>query len=183
MMRVITSSVDLENAENLFASRIKEHPHEIVATSIGYQSNIIHTNVIWIPSLDIWAFFGLPPEGKSEGKRYWNAFGIGRPRSLVSIVCEINPSRKGVNRRTKGAFVVDEHGLQLVCHRGMLNISGGMTRGFFREHYRGTWIEADEDGQRSTFVKVAQLNSAELGDAIKDFVFQVDHIKKLARAA
>jgi hypothetical protein len=182
MLKVLTTSAELESAQKVFVSRVQAFPHELMPTAIGYQGGTFITEVVWLPSLGIWAFFGLPPSGKSEGKRFWNAFGIGYPDHLVSIICEINPSREGVNRRTKGAFIVDEKGQVLICHRGMFNIAGGMTREFFRRHYRGIWLEADEDTQISTFVKVAQLDSAELGESLRDFVLQVDQIKKLARS-
>jgi hypothetical protein len=181
-MRVLASPIELKGAQTTFASGVNKLPHETISTSIGYQGGTYPTEVIWLSSLGVWAFFGLPPEGKSEGPRFWNAFGIGKPGNLAGIVCEINPSRGGVNRRTKGAFVSDENGLLLVCHRGMFNISGGMRQEFFRKHYRGTWIQAEEGGQPSTFVKVAQLDTPNLGDALRDFVVQVDQIKKLARA-
>lgn len=181
MLKVLTSSAELGDAQITFASSIQALGHEVVATSLGYQSGKFDTQVLWIPSLGIWAFFGLSPSGKSEGKRFWNAFGIGYPGRQVSIVCEINPSREGINRRTKGAFVTDENDRLLVCHRGMLNVTGGMTGDFFRRHYRGTWVEADEGGKTSTFVKVVQLGSADAGESLRDFVVQVDRIKKLAR--
>ncbi|MBI1793774.1 MAG: hypothetical protein HYR70_06245 [Chloroflexi bacterium] len=183
MLRVLDSAIELEGAQNAFTAGVKNLPHETVATSIGYQGGTYPTEVIWLPSLSIWAFFGLPPEEKSEGPRFWNAFGIGKPGALASIVCEINPSRGGVNRHTKGAFISDENRALLVCHRGMFNISGGMRQEFFRKHYRGTWIEAEEGNRPSTFVRVAELGTSDLGNAIKDFVIQVDQIKKLARAS
>lgn len=182
MLKVLTTSADLENAQKAFISCVQKIPHELVSTALGYQGGTFETRVFWFPSLGIWAFLGFPPRGISEGPRFWNAFGIGYPDQLVSIVCEINPSRIGINRRTKGAFIVDEKGQVLVCHRGMFNIAGGMTGEFFRRHYRGIWLEADEDTQISTFVKVAQLDSAELGESLRDFVLQVDQIKKLARS-
>jgi hypothetical protein len=181
-MRVLTSANELEGAQNTLGSEVKTLPHETILTSIGYQGGTYPTEVIWLLSLGIWAFFGLPPEGKSEGLRFWNAFGLGKPGNQASIVCEINPSRGGVNRRTKGAFVCDENELLLVCHRGMFNITGGMRQEFFRKNFRGSWIQAEEGNQLSTFVKIAQLGTPNLGDALKDFVIQVDHIKGLARA-
>jgi hypothetical protein len=182
MLKVLTSSIELESAQKAFASNVQSIAHVLVPTAIGYQGGTYDTEVLWIPSLGIWAFFGLPPSGKSEGRRFWNAFGIGYPEHLVSIICEINPSREGVNRRTKGAFVIDEKEKVLVCHRGMFNIAGGMTLEFFRRNYRGIWLEADEGSQRSTFIRVVQLDSKELGELLRDFVIQVDQIKKLARS-
>jgi hypothetical protein len=182
MLRVLATSPELESAQKAFVSSVKTIPHELVPTAIGYQGGTFDTKVVWLSALGIWAYCGLPPSGKSEGKRFWNAFGIGYPDKLVSIVCEINPSRKGVNRRTKGAFVVDEKGQLLICHRGMFNIAGGMTGEFFRRHYRGIWLEANEGTHLSTFIRVAQLDSVEFGESLRNFVLQVDRIKKLARS-
>ena len=181
MTRVLTSSAELQDAQSAFKVNIEGLTHEAVETSIGYQSGSVVAKVAWIPSLEIWAYLHLPPVGKSEGQRFWNVFGIGQPGTSVNIVCEINPSREGVNRRAKGAYVLDSDGLLLICHRGMVNIAGGISGEFFRRHYRGIWIEADEGGRQSKFVRVAQLNSPEFGASIKDFVVQVAEIKKLAR--
>jgi hypothetical protein len=181
MLKVLSLSTNLENAQETFISCVEKIPHELVSTKLGYQSGSFETDVFWFPSLGIWMFLGLPPTNKSEGLRFWNAFGIGYPDQLVSIVCEINPSREGINRRTKGAFVFDEKGQILLCHRGMFNISGGMKLDFFRRNYRGKWIDAEEGNKISRFVKVTELIPTELGGPIRDFVLQVDKIKKLAR--
>lgn len=181
MPRVLTSSAELQDAQSAFKVNVEGLAHEAVETSIGYQGGSVDEEVVWVPSLGIWAYLGLPPGGKSEGGRFWNVFGVGLPGPSVNIVCEINPSRGGVNRRTKGAYVLDSGGLLLVCHRGKFTMAGGIPGEFFRERYQGAWIEADEGGRRSKFVRVAQLNSPEFGASIKDFVVQVAQIKKLAR--
>lgn len=182
MLRVLATSPELESAQKAFVLSVQTIPHELVPTAIGFQGGTVDTKVVWLPTLGIWTYCDLPPSGASGGNRFWNAFGIGYPDKLVSIVCEINPSREGVNRRTKGAFVVDEKGQLLICHRGMFNIAGGMTGEFFRRHYRGVWLEASEGTHLSTFIRVGQINSVELGESLRNFVFQVDHIKKLARS-
>src|SRR5258706_14720894 len=130
MLKVLAGSRELESAQKAFVSSVQMIPHELVPTDIGYQGGTFPAKVIWLSALGIWAYFDLVPSDKSKGKRFWNAFGIGKPGRLVSIVCEINPSREGINRRTKGAFVVDEKGNLLICHRGMFNIKGGMTGEF-----------------------------------------------------
>lgn len=181
MPKVLLTLSELQKAEDHFKQSASALPHERVSTKLGYQSNSFDTEVFWLPSLEIWAYFGLPPRGKSEGKRFWNAFGIGRPQGTANIVCEVNPSREGINRRTKGAFVKTDNGRNLVCHRGMFNIAGGITAEFVRLHFQGFWLTAEEGASTSSFLKVAELGSPDFGDELRAFVREVARIKDLAK--
>ncbi len=181
MPHVLLTASELKEAERQFEESARAIAHERVATVIGYQGGTFETEVMWIPSLGVWAYFGLPPSGKSEGKRFWNAFGLGRPKSMVSITCEVNPSREGINRRTRGAFVRTDSGQTLACHRGSFNIRGGMTTDFFRSRFQGTWLTADEGARESRFAKVAALASPDFGESLKHFIMEVARIKDLAR--
>src|SRR5260370_16844914 len=115
MFKVLATSPELESAQKAFESSVHTIPHELVRTNIGYQSGNVDAEVVWLSTLGIWACLDLLPSGKSERKRFWNAFGIGKPDNHVSIVCEINPSREGVDRGTQGAFLVDEKAQLLIC--------------------------------------------------------------------
>jgi len=183
MPTVILKASELQQAETAFEQSARALPHEPISTTLGYQSNSFDTRVLWLTTLGIWAYFDLPPKEKSEqeAKRFWNAFGIGRPSGMVAIVCEINPSREGINRRTKGVFVKTENGKTLVCHRGTVNIAGGMTAEFFRQNYGGTWIEVDEGSRPISLIKVAELGSPDFGESLKAFIFEVARIKSLAK--
>ncbi|MEX2029663.1 MAG: hypothetical protein WD906_01650 [Anaerolineales bacterium] len=181
MPEIIQSASVLRDAEAAFEQAAQRIRHERVPATLGYQSGSFDTEVRWLPSLGIWAYFGLPPRGKSEGKRFWNAFGIGRPEGLVSIVCEVNPSRDGINRRTKGAFVKMDDSRLLACHRGVFNIAGGMKAGFVRRHFRGTWLTATEGSTSTSLISVAEIGSPDFGDSLRNFVFEVARIKNLAR--
>lgn len=182
MSRVLVDAQGLEQAERLFVQSARSIPHQSVNTVIGYQGGTFETEVMWFPSLGLWAYFGLPPSGKSEAKRFWNAFGEGWPGRMVSITCEVNPSREGINRRTRGAFVVSDSGKVLACHRGAFNIRGGMTAAFFRQQYKGAWLRADEGSRVSSFVSVAELGSSDFGASLSAFVHEVARIKDLARS-
>jgi len=182
MLQVLHTASALQDAENAFEKSAQAIAHERVTTTLGYQSGSFRTEVLWLPSLGIWAYFGLPPRGKSEGKRFWNAFGIGRPRGMVSIVCEVNPSREGINAQTKGAFVRMDNGPVLACHRGMFNIAGGIKAEFVRRNFRGTWLTANEGAGTSSLLRVAQLGTTDFGSSLRQFVFEVARVKDLARA-
>ena len=181
MLQVLNAASALQDAEDALQKSAQAIAHERVSATLGYQSGSFHTEVLWLPSLGIWAYFGLPPRGKSEGKRFWNAFGIGRPRGMVSIVCEVNPSREGINRQTKGAFVRMDNGRVLACHRGMFNIAGGIKATFVRRNFRGTWLTANEGADTSSLLRVAELGSPDFGNSLREFVFEVARVKALAR--
>jgi hypothetical protein len=182
-MRIITNNRDIQIAQNTFSSSLDYYAPEPIKVTIGYQSNSVIRTVKWISRFGIWAYFGEPPEGKSEGGRYWNAFGLEKPEGMVSIVCEINPPLERIRRKVAGAFVKDRNGDIWVAQRGRFNISGGMTMKFFRKHYFEPYSPV-EDGNRTTeVILVGRLVSEDFGIRLRNFVSEVDRIKDLGRAA
>lgn len=125
-------------------------------------------------------------EGK-KGQRYWNAFCLDKPRAggPMAIACEVNFLQQGPDSgpgsKIGGVFITDEHGTLYVAYRG--SVGGGkqgLGPGLFEKHYRGQWIEFDENGLVRDAVLVAALDSPELPKEIAQLVRQVQIIREMS---
>lgn len=182
-MKTLANELAIKNAQARFAASFDVLHIAPLTSALGYQSGSATREVSWIPALDIWAHFGLPPGGKSEGGRYWNAFGIGKPGPSVNIVCEINPPFRGINRRVAGAFVQDAAGRVWVGHRGKFTISRGMTMKYFRERYTKPYTSVLDGNSQYNMILIGYLGSSDLPQLLAGFVHEVGRIKGLGRMA
>ena len=180
-MEIVKDQLQLQHAQEQFKMSFLSLPYELVHTTIGYQGGNYEAAIIWVPSLGIWGFFGLPPNEKSPGERFWNPFGLGMPPSEVSIVCEVNPPRRGVNARTGGVFLRDNGGAIVVAHRGRFTVTGGMKTQYFLERFKGQQIGPPSGQKKPLLVRVAQLQTASFGQEIAQFIKEVHRIKELKR--
>ena len=181
-MQIIKLASELQAAQSQFEQSLRSIPHESVDTTIGYQVGTFAAQVIWVPSFDIWGCFGLPPDEKPFGNRFWNPFGIGQPQSQVLIVCEINPPRNGINPVTGGIFLQDNYGKITVAHRCRFTVTGGIPSDYFLKHFTGNTLPPSATQLGSPLAKVAELGSPSFGDDISKFVREVHRIKEARRA-
>lgn len=158
-MEILHEKSDLHRAQRRFRESFHCMPHEVRHTAIGYQGGNFDADVVWVPSLDIWGYFGLPPNEKSPGERFWNPFGIGEPTSQVDIVCEVNPPRRGVNPATGGVFLLNAAGQMVVAHRCRFTVTGGISAEYFLQHYHGERLKVQAGGRETTLARVATLGS------------------------
>ena len=128
-------------------------------------------------SENLWAYFGLPPGGKSIGRRYWNAFGIGKPTGVASIDCEINPPIQGISRRPAGAFATLDDDI-ILLHRGAFNaFRGRIPREFMRANLDGTWVVAQDGDRETDFLQVGSLSSPSFVSDLAEFVKAAAQLK------
>lgn len=69
----------------------------------------------------------------------------------------------------------------VLAHRG--NIGGGRPRigkGLFVASFRGRWLDGHEGNRRKKVAFVGALGSLDFGPQLRDFVLEVDRIKRLA---
>ena len=97
-MRVLADEGKIAEAQKVFEEVVAGVADERRLTDIRHPHGHLQAQVYWVSSAGLWAYFGFPPDGKSPGKRYWNAFGLEKPSNSVSIMCEINPPVRGVYR-------------------------------------------------------------------------------------
>jgi len=181
-MRVITSKEETASAQEQFATAIRSRATQTETVSVGYQSGHFDTRVFWVQEFSYWAFFGLPPKGKSHGKRYWNVFGLEVPSGSVSIACEINPPLSGTNRRTAGVFLKDSEGRVHIGHRGLLNARGRIEKTVVFSYFAGKKMTVDDAGKATQILYVDLVDDPVFPATLRDFIAEVVRIKDHERA-
>lgn len=178
-LKVLADYNAIKNAQRAFEEAISRAADTRISTTISHPYGQLAADVYWVSSVALWAYFGLPPKEKSPGKRYWNVFGLGKPTDSVSIMCEINPPIRGIDRRPAGAFA-ESAGELYVLHRGNFNaFRGRIPRGFTRRQFRGTWLSASDGDRVSELIKVGRLvDSGFLAD-LGQFVAEAHRLKGL----
>lgn len=181
MLTILEDETEIEAAQRQFKTTLEGFTHEPIAVRVGYRGGNEEVTIFWFSDLNIWATLGkqITGSGKTPKKRYWNAFGKGKPakNSLNSIICEINSPMRGINRRVGGAFAKDEAGDIFIVHRGLFT-GREMTKDFFKANYKGKWIDIKDGKKKNRVVLISALNSPDLGKQISDFVGQIEKMKK-----
>ena len=180
-VQLISTATELDDAEEALRRTFSAGAEEI-EKSLGYQGGQAEAvPVHWHEQLGVWGCIdGLP---EVHDTRFWNAFGTEDPRagSSLTIVCEVNPARDGVNPRVAGAFARDsETAHRLLLHRGRI---GGGRAGIGQELFWANTsfpsvTNAEDPSQR--FVVVADLDGVDVPRHVAAFVREVKRIKSLA---
>src|SRR5258706_8626207 len=132
-MLAVTDRQAIGQAYQRFAELISKGG-ALVQRRVGYKGGSIPADLLWHMDLGIWVL--LRPE--SIKNRYWCAFGVDDPypASLLSITCEINPPKEGIDRRCAGLFVRDESGEVFLAHSGKVGGGrAGIGKGAFLENW------------------------------------------------
>ena len=176
MLTVLEDECDIREAERHLVDAFAFYTRQDIPATIGYPGGSERAVVSWFMGLNIWTYLGKEKAGRgdSHSRRYWNAFGTGRPNkdSRISPVCEINSPASGIYRRVGGAFARDTAGALFLLHRGLLK-GGGMTKDFLGANYRGTWTDVMDGGKRSRVVLVGAIGSPDFAERARDFVFEI----------
>jgi hypothetical protein len=179
MLEVITDYSEIREAQRQFEQAFSNLWDKVVHGYVSYQGERQKAILSWSNELGLWASIG-----KVENNRYWNAFGLMEPRENSSnyIVSEINIPLKGINRRIAGVFAKDNEGHIFICHRG--RIGGGrygIGKTLFENNFRGDrWITIKDRKKESKVALIDFIKSHRLVYQVRDFVAEVDRIKKLA---
>ena len=179
-MRILANKDEITKAQYEFKETVAKAASKQIETKIGYPSGNRKASVHWVPSVELWAHFGLPSDEKSPGQRYWNVFGLEKPAASVSIMCEINPPFQDINRRTGGAFGQVGENLYIL-HRGNFNAyRGKIPHDFIRKNFYGNWCSAC-DGDRDLLV-VGKLPDLRFVEDLRKFVAEAARVRKLYKA-
>lgn len=181
MMKIITDKADIRKAQKKFKQSFETFLDKKVKGSFGHKGGGGEVVFNWSSKVRIWAVFE-----KSEEGRFWNAFGLKEPVEgcLRSVIAEINFPFKGVNRRVAGVFAKDEKGDTFVCHNG--RIGGGkpgIGKELFLNNYRGKRIYLNDEGEEKEFALVGKIGSKRFPYQVREFVLEVDRIKKIGTGA
>ena len=179
-MRILADEGKIAEAQKAFEEVVAGVADERRLTDIRHPHGHLQAQVYWVSSAGLWAYFGFPPDGKSPGKRYWNAFGLEKPSNSVSIMCEINPPVRGVYRRSAGAFA-DAGGELYVLHRGYFNaFRGRIPNAFTYSHFNGAWIPVTDEKRK--LLQVGKLSDHDFVVTLGNFVAAVGDLKSAYKA-
>ncbi|HOF05302.1 MAG TPA: hypothetical protein PK175_02350 [Syntrophales bacterium] len=181
MLKVIADPQTVRRCQQLLVRRIRAAGGEKIPVVMGHQGASIRGRVWWSDRLGLWFF-----PGGGEENRYWNAFGTARPKpdASLSITCEINFPKEGIDRRIGGAFAVDGRGRIFVVHRGKLGGGRkGIGKALFERQYRGVWVEMDDDGEEVFVAVVGHLSSPRFARQVAQFVGKIERIKDRAASS
>ncbi len=107
MYEILTNPEEIADAQRRFQKQVGSVSRQAGDTALGFRGGSVSCHASWLPEHGMW-------HGHRElERRHWNAFGFGNPFDRTpSIVVEICPPLKGIDRRTSGVFVRcrDDHG-------------------------------------------------------------------------
>ncbi len=151
---------------------------EKIKVKLGHQGASFPAKVFWSKKLGIWIF-----SQAIKDVRYWNAFGIGKPRaaSHLPITAEINFPWAGIDRKTGAAFAEDAWNRIFVIHRG--KIGGGkkgIGKSLFEENYRGVWAWMEDGGSLTQVAVIGALHSSRFALQTAQFVRKIEKLKSTA---
>jgi len=177
-MRVITQEHEVAKLHKKLVKKLNAFSSEKIRALTGHMGNSFETDVYYSEELNIWWDMSGFSEGKS-GVRYWNAFGIGKPKpkKLAHIICEMNYPKEGINKRVAANWIQDGNEYLLV-HSGKI---GGGRKGVgktgFIENYNGVFEETDSPNLPTEITVIGNLKDENLPYQIKNFVFEAQRIK------
>lgn len=176
MTTVISDNREIVKLHQQFHKQLDEHLTKKIRCLVGYQGGSNEDMVKYYEGLDLWLI------AQELSNKYWNGFGVGKPveKGSNSLVCEINFSYGGGDRRIAGVFAKDDHGRIFILHRG--NIGGGrkgVGRNSFVEHFDGDSIRAMDGDRPTDFCLVGELGNAPFHEQLGTFVHEVSRIKSL----
>jgi hypothetical protein len=180
MINVVENEPAIRKYQRQFSRSLKPLTDEVIPVELGHPGASIRAKVSWSDRLGIWFF-----SRKIADRRYWNAFGVGRPEggAHIPITCEINFPLCGIDRRTGGAFAEDGAGRVFVIHRGKLGGGRkGVGKGLFENRYRGLWEIMNDGGEETPIAVIGVLNSPRFARQIAQFVHKIARIKETAAA-
>lgn len=171
-LTIVEDVNEIQKAQNKFIDILKNRSTKIVSAKAGFQGGQETGEVCWAGDLGIWLM-----TRKILDSRYWNGFGIKEPSEGegLTITTEINFPIEGIDRRIAGAFVTDGNETY-VAHRGKLG--GNFSKKFFDDNYKGKWTTIQDGNQQNEVVLIGSLDDENLPEKVKEFVFEVDRMKK-----
>ena len=189
MYEAITSKEEIDKAQQLFASILKENSEPHLGCMVGYQGGNEPTDLYWNRELKF--FYGYKFGCDTHG----NIFGIERPlkHKGMEIVCEINVPFEGRMNSVEGIFLRDQENENnlYVAHHGRITITGpGGAKNIFLE-----WIREKHNprtnivdvlwktGEPSTTeaILIGEVDQSSLLISIKEFVKKVWTFKNISK--
>ena len=178
MLKIIEEKSKITGLNKAFLKKIRRAAEYSKEVEVGYPGGNGTAKVYYIKKYDFWGCFD-----EAGDNRYWNAFGIGKPKetSNNSIICELNFPFSGILRSIGGAFAEDEAGNTYLVSRG--KIGGGRVgigKNLFDDNYQGSKVDAEDGGMVSEVAPIAAMKSPRFIVQLAFYIREVERIKKLA---
>jgi hypothetical protein len=180
MLVPLTNRAEVREAFVRLSSQLKRNSKSF-KRYVGWQGGGGHYTLNWRSHENFWSLL----EPLEIENRYWCCFGIGKPakHGSQSIICEINPPIKGVDRRIAGIVLKDDSDVLYLAHSGKI---GGGRKGIgkqcFLAYWQGENIEEVTwpDGKTTNAIVIGRLGGKRLPIQIGRFVHEVAQFKKFA---
>ena len=175
-LEIIELPEEIQKAQNKFSNVFEDISDEIITQTIFGYLGQKDGKTYWNDTLSI----SLSTEVLDD--RFWNGIGTIKPSSgsNVSITCELNFPKNGINRRVSGAFAKDDQNNHYVVYRG--NLGGGFHKKAFKKHYNGKWVQIKDNDRLADMVVIGDLDDPNFLVKLKEFVYEVQRIKDLSHS-
>lgn len=176
-LSAITSGSEVRKSLGLIKDVLRSkgrHLRQTVTWPTGKDELLVY----WYPRHNFWATF----DG-DLGNRYKLWFGCDDPadHKRLRLRCEINPPKKGIDRRCGGVFAKDTWGNIYLMHSGKVGGGGkGVGKNAFVEFYAHGRLESViwPDGRQTDQFLLAPVLDPDLIGSIAKFVHKVDEFKQ-----
>ena len=183
MIRPVVDKQEIDQAFAVFSHSVTAGGQQVECT-VGYQGGSENATLTWHPDKELWALL----QADRFDDRFWCAFGTVSPltNSMVSITCEVNSSRVGINRRLAGIFISDSTGAIHLAHSGKI---GGGREGIGKTAFLSSRSENDvvpvrfPNGQEFEYIVIGCIDDNDLLANLATFVHAVAEFKRDVVAA
>lgn len=178
MLTGITSSKEIIRSQQILKKRLKETESEQIPVRYSSPAGVGNEVMAgYSETYGIWWYF----DGKED--TWWNPYGLGRPADGRPVTgrCQINMSKKGLNRQVAGAFATDEEGRLFLLHSG--KVGGGkkgVGKSAFTDWYPDKPVTVDFDGEKADYFIIAEPGSSGFFEQLVFFVKKVYEFKETA---
>jgi hypothetical protein len=178
---IVEDEKNIAHYRNIFLEVMRKKTEMFPNCNVGHKGKGDKYDIYWSTKSEYWMATKI-----IEDKRYWNAFGLTNPtKKSLSIIVEICFPLNHIDRRVGGAFAEDGTDKVIVVHRGIITrgektgTSGG--KELFWNNYKGECINVTDKDRTSRLVLIGELLSPDFPSRVKDFIVEVERIKKIAK--
>jgi len=176
--RFLSKKTEIANTQREFEDKLKSTSNQTIPVTIVWHGGSTEANVYYSANYDFWFYFEKLEEGVPI-PRYWNAFGLGKPKAnaKIHVDVEINfpleiTTQSESDFRIAGVLVEQESKEIWVYHTGRL--SGKKFEDFWKNY-----IGASRRFSDKYLAEIGNIDSKDFVNNIKNFVSDVARIKKL----
>lgn len=185
MLTILQEQNEIAGAQQRLVSAFQAEARGPISVRMNHQGGKEPIDVWWSDRYKIWMSTRLisgdelSHTGRLKTQRYWNSFGTQHPvaNDTVNITCEINTPFSGIDRSIAAAFAADDSKL-ILFHRGLLSMR---RREDFKKHFKGQWLPILDGTKQTNLAFVCDLSSPQLLEQLRDFIYNVQQFKDIAR--